>query len=47
MKTIKIPPKVHQEVKRFLADNPKETIPEFVGLAIMNELKQRGHKFKK
>lgn len=47
MKTIKIPPKVHQELKRFVADNPQESMIDFAGFAIMNELRLRGHRFLK
>lgn len=44
-KTIKIPNKVHQELKRFIADNPKETMEDMAGFAILSFLKEMGHKF--
>lgn len=47
MKTVKVPEKVHQELKIFVANNPKEKVSDFAGFAIMNELKERGHVFKK
>jgi hypothetical protein len=43
-KTIKIPEKVHTELKSYVAVN-KVTIDEFAGMAIMEKLKQSGHKF--
>ena len=43
-KTLKIPEHVHQELKVFIAQN-KDNMTEFSGLAIMKELKERGHKF--
>lgn len=43
-KSLKIPTKVHQELKVFVAQN-KDNMIEFAGFAIMKELANRGHKF--
>ena len=45
MKTIKVPDKVHQELKRYVADNPKEKMEAVAGFSIMTYLKSVGHKF--
>lgn len=45
MKTIKIADQIHRELKIFVAVNHGEKITDFSGLAIMKELKSRGHKF--
>jgi hypothetical protein len=45
MKTVKIAPKVHTELKIFIAQNEGEDMSSFAGYAIMKELKERGHKF--
>jgi hypothetical protein len=47
MKTLKISPAVHQELKVFVASNPGETISDVAGYAIMMHLKNKGHKFQK
>lgn len=44
IKTIKIPTAVHKELKVFTAQNEDNMI-DFAGLAIMKELKARGHRF--
>lgn len=44
-KTIKIPEKVHQELKRYAADNPSEKMESVAGYSIMLYLKAKGHKF--
>ena len=44
-KTIKIPAKVHQELKRYVANTPKEKIESVAGYSIMCYLKEHGHKF--
>lgn len=44
-KTIKIPIRVHKELKRFIANNEKETIESVAGYSIMLYLKEMGHKF--
>lgn len=44
-KTIKITDKVHKELKIFIATVEKETIEEVSSYAIMEYLRQRGHKF--
>jgi len=46
-KTIKIPNPTHFELKRFIADNPKQTMEDIAGIAIMSMLKDLGHKFTK
>lgn len=43
-KTIKIPLSVHRELKIYSAQS-EENMTELVGLAVMNELASRGHKF--
>ncbi len=45
-KTIKIPNVAHQELKRFIADNPNQTMEDMAGVAIISYLKEMGHKFK-
>lgn len=45
IKSIKIPAKVHKELKVFVAHNSEDNMIEFSGLAIMKELAHRGHKF--
>lgn len=44
-KSIKIPAQVHKELKVFTAKNDEDNMILFAGLAIMKELKSRGHKF--
>lgn len=46
-KTLKIPNNVHQELKRYIADNPKLTMEDMAGVAIISWLKEMGHKFLK
>ncbi|MES2382823.1 MAG: hypothetical protein V4538_17380 [Bacteroidota bacterium] len=46
-KTIKIPNSAHQELKRFIADNPNQTMEDMAGVAIISYLKEMGHKFLK
>jgi len=43
-KTIKIPEKIHTELKVYCATN-KENLIDFVGVAIVEKLKKEGHKF--
>jgi len=45
MKTLKISDGVHFELKRFSADHPEEKMEVVGGFAIMQYLKDRGHKF--
>jgi len=45
MKTIKIDPAVHLELKSFIAQNPVENMSDFSGFAILTLLKTKGHKF--
>lgn len=44
-KTIKIPDMVHHELKRYVADNPNQTMEDMAGIAIISFLKEMGHKF--
>lgn len=44
-KTIKIPDTCHQELKRYIADNPNQTMEDMAGVAITMFLKEMGHKF--
>jgi hypothetical protein len=44
MKSLKVTEVVHKELKVFVAQSDENMI-DFVGLAIMKELKERGHKF--
>src|SRR6185312_4743222 len=44
IKTIKIPEKIHTELKVYCATN-KENLIDFVGVAILEKLKIEGHKF--
>lgn len=46
-KTIKIPDSAHQELKRWIADNPNQTMEDMAGVAIISWLKEMGHKFLK
>jgi hypothetical protein len=46
MKSIKISPEVHKELKMYVAKTG-ENISDFSGLAIMQSLKNNGHKFSK
>ncbi len=46
-KTIKIPETAHQELKRYIADNPKLTMEDIAEVAITRYLKDMGHKFLK
>lgn len=43
-KTIKIPEKIHTELKVYCATK-KENLIDFVGEAIVEKLKKEGHKF--
>lgn len=45
MKTLKIAPKVHEELKVFVARNNEENMSDFAGFAIMRLLAEHGHKF--
>lgn len=45
IKTIKIPAKVHKELKIYIANNEKETMVDVAGYAIMEYLRIVGHKF--
>lgn len=47
MKTLKISPSIHQELKMFVAANPGEKVTDVAGYAIMTYLKNKGHKFQK
>lgn len=44
-KSIKIPNEAHRELKIFVAQNDTENMTALAGVAIMKELKERGHKF--
>ena len=44
-KTIKIPDMVHHELKRYVADNPNQTMEDMAGVAIISFLKEMGHKY--
>jgi hypothetical protein len=44
-KLLKIPEGVHRELKVFVAKNGDENMADIAGIAIMKELKERGHKF--
>jgi hypothetical protein len=44
-KTIKIPAKIHTELKVFVAKTPKENMEDIAGYAITYYLKKRGHVF--
>jgi len=46
-KTLKIPENVHKELKRYIADNPNQTMEDMAGVAILMFLKDKGHKFSK
>lgn len=47
MKSLKVSDEVHKELKRFVADNPKENMIDVTGFSIMMYLKHKGHKFTK
>lgn len=46
-KTIKIPKAVHKELKVFVANKEGENMEDVAGYAIMEYLKNNGHKFSK
>lgn len=45
MKTLKVSEAIHFELKRYVANNPKEKMEDVAGYSIMVFLKSRGHKF--
>jgi len=47
MKTLKVPDNVHLELKRYVADNPKEKMEAVAGYSIMLYLQSKKHKFSK
>lgn len=47
MKTLKITPEVHKELKMYVVAKEGENMEDVAGLAIMEYLKASGHKFTK
>jgi len=45
MKTLKLSPAVHTELKTYVAQRPSENMTDVAGLAIMKYLSEQGHKF--